>query len=159
MDSEKSNETIKKLNKYFDKKISEQIEKGIYDFSDDYSKSNDVDYLFESIYDTKLDEILEGLSNNDDLVKNLNNEKDLKYAYNFPFLDPEKINPSKYEKLLKKKEIEEYKKNDVKSSDVFKCSKCKKSKCQVEQKQTRAGDEPPTTFVKCLVCGNTFTFN
>jgi len=60
---------------------------------------------------------------------------------------------------LKKKEMEEYKKNDVKSSSAFKCSKCKKSKCSVTQKQTRAGDEPATTFVTCLECGYNFSFN
>ena len=41
---------------------------------------------------------------------------------------PEELNPDNYEKLLKKKEMEEYKKNDIKSSSAFKCSKCKKSK-------------------------------
>ena len=36
MDSKKSNETIKKWNNYFDKTMSEQIEKGIYNFGNDY---------------------------------------------------------------------------------------------------------------------------
>ena len=42
------------------------------------------------------------------------------------------------------------------SADVVEisCSKCKKSKCSVTQKQTRAGDEPPTTYITCLECGN-----
>ena len=81
------------------------------------------------------------------------------HAKKIALLKPEELNPDKYEKLLKKKEIEEYKKNDIKSSSAFKCSKCKKSKCSVTQKQTRAGDEPATTFVTCLECGHQFSFN
>ena len=55
--------------------------------------------------------------------------------------------------------MEEYKKNNKVGSSAFTCTKCKKSKCSVSQKQTRAGDEPPTTFVSCLECGHTFKFN
>ena len=55
--------------------------------------------------------------------------------------------------------IEEYKKNNKAGSSAFTCVKCKKSRCEVSQKQTRAGDEPPTTFVTCLECGHTFKFN
>ena len=75
------------------------------------------------------------------------------------FLKPEELNPEKYEQLIKKKEFEEYKKNNASSSNAFTCTKCKKSRCQVSQKQVRAGDEPPTTFVDCLECGFRFKFN
>ena len=51
------------------------------------------------------------------------------------------------------------KKNNKTGSSRFTCAKCKKSKCEVTQKQTRAGDEPPTTFVTCLECGHMFKFN
>ena len=88
-----------------------------------------------------------------DFIKTIND------AEKIAFLKPDQLNPDNYEKLLKKKELEEYKKNDVKSSSAFKCSKCKKSKCSVTQKQTRAGDEPATTFVTCLECGHQFSFN
>lgn len=133
--------------------LANKIEIGIYDFSIEYAKINDVEMIIESIYDTKVDEIIEGLNNNINLVITLED------AYNLASQEPEKINPNKYEKLLKKKEIEEYKKNDIKSSSIFKCSKCKKAKCSVSQQQIRAGDEPATTFVKCLECGHSFSFN
>ena len=35
---------------------------------------------------------------------------------------------------------------------LFKCPKCKNRESWVEQKQTRAGDEPMTTFVTCVKC-------
>lgn len=39
-------------------------------------------------------------------------------------------------------------------TDMFKCNKCKSSKCTYTQLQTRSSDEPMTTFVCCLSCGN-----
>lgn len=153
MEKEKSEQTIKKLSNFLKKDLAIKTEKGIYDFSKEYSDENDTPFLLESIYDTKLDEILESLCNNKDIVKT---EAD---AYKLAFLTPEELNPDKYEKLLKKKEITEYKKNDIKSSSAFKCSKCKNSKCEVSQKQVLAGDEPVTTFVKCLECGHAFSFH
>jgi len=40
------------------------------------------------------------------------------------------------------------------STDMFYCRKCQKRKCTYYQMQTRSADEPMTTFVTCLVCGN-----
>jgi transcription elongation factor S-II len=44
-------------------------------------------------------------------------------------------------------------------STAFECKKCKKKNSEITQKQTRAGDEPPTTFITCLECGNSFKIN
>lgn len=154
MDSEKSKETIKLLTeKNIKKQYAKLIEESINDFAKDYSQTNEIPFLIESIYDTKLEEIMNALCSNDKIVSS---DEDAK---RIAFMKPEELNPDNYEKIIKKKEMEEYKKNDVKSSSAFKCSKCKKSKCSVTQKQTRAGDEPATTFVNCLECGYNFSFN
>jgi len=154
MDSEKSKETIKLLiDKNVKKQYAKIIEESINEFAKEYSETNEVPFLFDSIYDTKLEEIISALCSNDKLITS---EEDAK---RIAFMKPEELNPDNYEKIIKKKEMEEYKKNDVKSSSAFKCSKCKKSKCSVTQKQTRAGDEPATTFVNCLECGYNFSFN
>ena len=39
-------------------------------------------------------------------------------------------------------------------SDMFTCRKCKQNKCSYYQVQTRSADEPMTTFIECLNCGN-----
>ena len=161
MESDKRQETVKNISKHIKlekcdiKKddIANKIEIGIYDFSIEYAEINEVEMMIESIYDTKVDEIIEGLDNNVNLVTTLED------AYKLASQESEKINPNKFEKLLKKKEIEEYKKNDIKSSTIFTCSKCKKSKCSVSQQQVKAGDEPATVFVKCLECGHGFSFS
>jgi len=147
------------LQNTFDKTIINDIENSIYNFSLEYAEINDTPYLIDSIYENKSSEIIAEVFNKEssyviDSIKNktLDPKK-------IAFMKPEELNPDKYEKLLKKKEIIEYKKNDIKSSSAFKCSKCKKSRCEVSQKQVLAGDEPVTTFVKCLECGHSFSFH
>ncbi|TFK24488.1 transcription elongation factor [Coprinopsis marcescibilis] len=44
-------------------------------------------------------------------------------------------------------------------TEAFQCSKCKQRKCRYRQAQTRSADEPMTTFVTCVVCGNRWKFS
>jgi DNA-directed RNA polymerase subunit M/transcription elongation factor TFIIS len=149
---------IEKLNKLFKEDISKKIETSIYNFSYEFANTNNTPYLLESIYDTKYDEIFSLLNNKEStqLLKSLQNKT--VDPERLAYMKPEELNPEKYEQIIKKRELEEFKKNNGASSDAFTCSKCKKSKCKIEQKQTRAGDEPPTTFVTCLECNHTFKF-
>ena len=111
------------------------------------------------IYDNKSDEVMAQLLNkeSDYLVKAVKDKK--VDPEKIAFMKPEELNPDKYDSIIKKQQMTEYKKNNTEGSNIFTCSKCKKSKCSVTTKQTRAGDEPPTTFVNCLECGHTFKFN
>ena len=45
-------------------------------------------------------------------------------------------------------------KNQGTESNLFKCGKCGKRRTTYTQLQTRSADEPMTTFVLCLDCGN-----
>jgi DNA-directed RNA polymerase subunit M/transcription elongation factor TFIIS len=161
MDIDKSTreKNIKTLTKIVGEKIAKDIEIGIYNFSNEYAKSNDTPFLMENIYETKLNEINCQLTSDEaEYIKNALKEGKVKGS-ELATMKPEELNPTKYEKILKKREIEEYKKNNQVGSTVFKCSKCKKKNCSVTQQQTRAGDEPATTFVTCLECGHSFSFN
>jgi len=44
-------------------------------------------------------------------------------------------------------------------TDAFQCSRCKQRKCRYRQAQTRSADEPMTTFVTCVHCGNRWKFS
>jgi len=44
-------------------------------------------------------------------------------------------------------------------TDAFQCSRCKQRKCRYRQAQTRSADEPMTTFVTCVNCGNRWKFS
>ncbi|XP_046883466.1 transcription elongation factor A protein 1 [Hypomesus transpacificus] len=43
-------------------------------------------------------------------------------------------------------------------TDLFTCGKCKQKRCTYTQVQTRSADEPMTTFVFCMDCGNRWKF-
>ena len=45
-------------------------------------------------------------------------------------------------------------KNQGTETSLFKCNKCGQRKTTYTQLQTRSADEPMTTFVLCLECGN-----
>ena len=159
IDKNLSNDILNKLLEYFDESKAQKIEKSIYNFSLQYAECNDTPFLIDSIYENKSNEIISLLDNKESkyLINSL--VDDSIDPENLAFMKPEELNPEKYEEIIKKRELEEYKKNNAKGSNVFKCVKCKKSNCQITQKQTRAGDEPPTTFVTCLECSHTFKFN
>ena len=44
------------------------------------------------------------------------------------------------------------------TTDQFQCGKCRQRKTQYYQMQTRSADEPMTTFVTCVNCGNRWKF-
>jgi DNA-directed RNA polymerase subunit M/transcription elongation factor TFIIS len=149
--------TKNNLNEYLNKdELASDIENSINDFTlNSIPEPSLIDVLFESIYDQKSKEILEYFKTN---------KKYLLESIQSKQLDPKKLadckaeelNPEKYSKIITKKSYSKYKTN--KGSNLFTCPKCKKSECEVSQKQTRSGDEPPTTFVKCLVCNNVMKF-
>lgn len=159
IDSTNRKDIEKKIAKVVGDKIAKDIENSIYKYSKEYAEIQDTPYLLEQIYDDKAKQILCQILNQESnyLTKAL---KDKKIdGSKIAFMKPEELDPEKYESIIKKREMEEYKKNNTSGTSAFTCVKCKKSRCQVSQKQTRAGDEPPTTFVTCLECGHTFKFN
>jgi DNA-directed RNA polymerase subunit M/transcription elongation factor TFIIS len=149
----------KQIAKVLGDKIAKDVEDSIYKYSKEYAEIQDTPYLLQQIYDDKAQQILCQLLNqeSDYLIKALKSKKI--NGAKIAFMKPEELDPEKYESIIKKREMEEYKKNNTSGTSAFTCVKCKKSRCQVSQKQTRAGDEPPTTFVTCLECGHTFKFN
>ena len=65
--------------------------------------------------------------------------------------------PKRWEKIIEEKiqrDKSKYEINIEATTDEFKCWKCKKRKCTYYELQTRSADEPMTTFVSCLSCGN-----
>lgn len=72
------------------------------------------------------------------------------------FMTHQEMYPEKWKKLIDDKKIRDENKYTPKieaSTDNFTCWKCKSKKCTYYQLQTRSADEPMTTFVTCLSCG------
>jgi DNA-directed RNA polymerase subunit M/transcription elongation factor TFIIS len=73
------------------------------------------------------------------------------------FQTPQERCPKLWDAIIKKTEFIEEKKNNIYTTDIYECYKCHKRRCTIEIIQTRSADEPATTFVNCVVCGNHWT--
>ncbi len=73
------------------------------------------------------------------------------------FMTHQEIKPERWQKLIvekMKRDKSKYEVNMDAATDTFTCRRCKSNKCSYYQMQTRSADEPMTTFVSCLSCGN-----
>jgi transcription elongation factor S-II len=73
------------------------------------------------------------------------------------FMTHQELNPDKWAALIdakSKRDANKFEANLVASTDTFTCRKCKSNKCTFYQQQVRSADEPMTTYVTCISCGN-----
>ena len=142
-------------------KISDNLEKGIYNYTLKLCEEKQLikkwsNEAFVILYIQKLRTLIINLQNETLLDKLLS--KSLK-AHEFVYLSHQELRPDLWEILLEEKKIKDENKFTPKieaSTDDFICGKCKSKKCTYYQLQTRSADEPMTTFVTCLDCGNRF---
>ena len=142
-----------------DEKSCVNLEKGIYNYCLDHAtklnivKKWDNNY-FVKIYLDRVRTIYINLKNSN--LKELVQTKEIK-PHNIAFMSHQEMQPDKWNDLIKEKKIRDENKYEPKleaSTDNFKCWKCKSKKCTYYQLHTRSADEPMTTFVNCLDCGN-----
>ena len=142
-----------------DPKIINNIEKGVYNFAIQEAtkkkliKKWDNPY-FVILYKDKLRTVFINLSNQD-LVSKIKS-KEIK-AHKIAFMTHQEMAPEKWNELLELKKLHEdnlYSPKIDANTDDFTCRKCKSKKCSYYQLQTRSADEPMTTFVTCINCGN-----
>ncbi len=157
---------INKLNKIIrKKKISLNLEKGIYNFAIKAAKQKNIirnwnNSTFVMLYVDKLKSIMTNLNvkssvENKNLLNKLKNG-DFK-PHELAFMSCQEMFPEKWKYLVDAKIKRDKKEGEVDLSaatDEFFCFKCKKRKCSYYEMQTRSADEPMTTFVTCLLCGN-----
>jgi transcription elongation factor S-II len=148
---------------------SKMIEESIYSYTDKKALENRVlnnmtDKHFRRIYANKMSSIYlnidtESYIKNDELYDLIMNDK--LYLKNIAFLRPHELFKKKWDKYLEKQKAEEdflYSVGKSNITDEFKCSRCKKNETSYYQLQTRSADEPMTTFVQCINCGNRWKF-
>ena len=144
--------------------IAEKIEQGIHDFTCDDAEEKTIplewSVPFTQLYCNKAICICTNLDP-DSYVHNprfrlrvLQGEfSPEKIAY----LLPQEVFPEKWKSLLDEKfKIDKhlYETRTEAATDMYKCGKCQKRICTYFQLQTRSADEPMTTFVTCINCGN-----
>ena len=144
-----------KLFKFFEDETLERVMEGFSEFAFKYVETNDCTFLINDVFVNKVDEIIKVMEESDYLGHMITTGHIL--PEEIGYMKPHELCPDKYKSIIEKKAYEHNQKKN-KGSNIFSCRKCKQSNCEVTQKQTRAADEPATTFVKCLECGFSFKF-
>ena len=151
---------ILNLNKLIENgKLSKNIEKSVFNYTINEAKSKNIvrkweNKYFLQLYKNRLKSIYSNLKNPDFLNKIKVNKISVR---NLEKMSHQEMCPEKWKKLIDAKIKRDKNMTSVNMSaatDEFKCYKCKKNKCTYYQLQTRSADEPITTFITCLVCGN-----
>ena len=78
-------------------------------------------------------------------------------SYEVAFMNHQELNPELWQPIIKekiKRDKSKYEINLEAATEEFTCYRCGKNKCTYYELQTRSADEPMTTFVSCLNCGN-----
>lgn len=151
---------VKKLNEIlYNENYSLNLEKGIYNFT--IQRANEKQLIkkwdnkyFVQLYLNHLHSIFTNLKN--ELILNLILSKKIK-PHELAFMTHQEMLPDKWDPIIKDLKIKNLNKYIPKieaSTDNFTCRKCKSKECSYYQLQTRSADEPMTTFVTCINCGN-----
>ena len=153
------NKIIKKEN------ISINLEKAIFNYTIQESKKRKIvrkwdNKYFVQIYINRFRSIYNNINpkvskHNKQLLKKLKTKKIA--PEKLAFMTHQEMFPEKWKELVDAKIKRDKNLTQVDMSaatDEFKCFKCGKRQCTYYQLQTRSADEPMTTFITCLNCGN-----
>lgn len=149
-------------------KMANNIEINIFNYTVKECKERNIvrkwdNKYFVQIYTDKFRSIYNNIcplnNKNKELLKKI---KDKKISTkNIAFMTHQELKPLLWKDLIDAKINRDKnigKDEDMLATDEFTCFKCKKNKCTYYQLQTRSADEPMTTFVSCLLCGNKWAF-
>jgi len=143
-----------------DEKITRNLEKGILNYSISVAKEKNIvrkwdNNYFVVLYIERLRTIMHNLKHNTELM-NILMSSEIK-PHKIAFMTHQEMNPKRWETLINDKKIRDnnmYNPQLDANTDNFTCRRCKSKRCSYYQLQTRSADEPMTTFVTCIDCGN-----
>ncbi|MAO82830.1 MAG: hypothetical protein CMH50_02965 [Myxococcales bacterium] len=153
-----------KLNKAQKALICSNLEKGIFNYCIKKATAEKIVKKWENatfvlLYTDRLRTVFMNLGNKDLVQKII--KKTIK-PHEVAFMTHQEMVPEQWSELIRLKEerdTNKYEPNIEAATDNFTCYKClsnkkEATKCTYYQLQTRSADEPMTTFVTCLNCGN-----
>jgi transcription elongation factor S-II len=150
-----------KINVLFNNETySSNLEKGIFNYSLKEATNKQVikkwdNPYFIQIYVNRMRTILFNLKKNIHLIEQVK-QSEIK-SYDIAFMTHYEMCPEKWSKMLHIKSERDKGKFNINieaSTDTFTCRKCKGNKTTYYQLQIKSSDEPMTTFINCLNCGN-----
>lgn len=147
---------------HFDKKNSQKIEQGLYDFTQQYCKSNGNNLIMApAIYKDCANNLIFNCQQDNPTMQRL---KDLILRkkinpYNLAFLRPDELNEQNWMKIILRKNTTEDKLKNLPTIEWKACRVCKNTEYFYYQLQTRSADEPMTTFYVCKECDKTYKVN
>ena len=141
-------------------KMASNMEKGIFNYSLKEAKNKKVvkkwdNPGFVQIYMDRTRSIIYNLNKNSGLLEQLKN--DTIKAQDIAFMTHYEMSPEKWKTMLQvksEKDKGKFETNIEASTDTFTCRKCNGNKTTYYQLQIRSADEPATTFINCIDCGN-----
>lgn len=148
-----------KINNILDnEKNSINLEKGIFNFTLKEAEQRKIikkwdNKNFVQIYLDRLRSIILNLK--EELIDQIKNG--IIKPHVVAFMTHQELSPEKWKALIEakaKRDKNKFETNIAAATDTFTCRKCKSNKCTYYQMQTRSADEPMTTFVTCIDCGN-----
>ena len=146
------------------------IEDSIYRYTISQSELKGIDQnienkYFKRIYVNKIITLFNNLDKNSYIKNNTFlerlYEKDFD-LYDIAFLTPQEIHKDHWKKYLDRQSANDeflYSRTAGIRTSEYKCGRCKERNCTYYQLQVRCSDEPMTTFINCLNCGNRWSFN
>ena len=139
------------------KRDSINLEKGIFNFSIRDATMKNVVKKWENPYFVQIyiDRFRTIWRNKDNIVNRVKN-KEIS-SRNIGKYTHQDLVPGRWEELIqqkKEKDENRYAPKLEANTDNYTCRKCKSKECSYYQLQTRSADEPMTTFVTCISCGN-----
>jgi transcription elongation factor S-II len=149
----------KKLNeKLDDEKASLNLEKGIFNYTLKEADQRKIvkkwdNKFFIQIYLSHLRSILNNL--NEKLINEV--KSGAIKSHTIAFMTHQELDHDRWAELIEaksKRDKNKFETNVAAATDTFTCRKCHKNQCTYYQMQTRSADEPMTTFVTCIPCGN-----
>jgi transcription elongation factor S-II len=155
----RKNIQLQLYNQLNDTEFSQLLEMGIFKYAIKEADNRKIvkkwnNELFVEIYKSKLRSIYFNLT--PDIIESIKNKK-INSPYKIAFMTHQELNPDRWiipQQELAFKNNQFLEDNMEAATDTFTCGKCRTKKCTYYQRQIRSSDEPMTTFVTCLHCGN-----
>jgi transcription elongation factor S-II len=138
------------------------LEKGVFNWT--LNKANEKKVVkkwdnpyFVELYKSHLRSVYTNMKQNPTLVSLIGLEEGKIKPHEIAFMTHQEMMPERWVVLLEKKAKEDANRSEVNvqaTTSTFTCRRCRSKQCTYVQIQTRSADEPMTTFVSCIECGN-----